>query len=78
MRSDVVATKLIHVDWEHVKGKDASADVFYGRVMLGEVEFKRFKITRADYVADECAPCESTAKKLRNEIAKGIREEYGE
>jgi len=78
MQSDDVAKKLVQIDWEHIKGRDASEDSFYGVVMLGDVEFKRFKITKQSYVADDCAPCESAAKKLRNEIAKGIRQEYGE
>lgn len=80
MRSDDIAAKIIRIDWDRVsvKGGDGPAsDEFYGRVMIGDTEFKRFKISKNDYTSDQCAPCASTAKKLRQAIASAIREEYG-
>jgi hypothetical protein len=78
MKSDDVAEKIIRLDWEHVKGKDRESDQFFGMVKFGDFELKRFLISKGDYVGDRCAPCTSSAKRMRDEIAKILRQEYGE
>lgn len=78
MKSDDAAARVIKQEWARVHGHDAEEDQYFGVVTIGDIEFKRFKITRENYASDECAPCKSTIKRLRDQIAKGIREEYGE
>ena len=78
MKSDEAAAKIVRQEWSRVRGKDPENDEFFGLVKIGDVEFKRFKIAQKDFIADRCMPCQSTIKKLRDQIAKGIREVYGE
>ena len=79
MKSDDVAKRLVEISWDHVDGDDGPmSSTFFGLVLVGGKEIKRFTISPNDYRNDKCAPCESYAKTARNEVAKILREEYGE